>query len=334
MSLNSTQAGQASVPQYIFSSELNLKNAAIVLSLSALLGAFIVPSVVAVGTLSAINLVVSLGVALGAFFAASSLEKSYKDSTASSTKSTVATRKKSDKNSDLGNQKPAKPILNAHKNHQKNQAQEKFTFVANSLSDKKIAYHLINSAKQDVSFERMLTLLQSNPKVRESLMSTLRTSPFEAYFMECPGINRNTISTKRFEFVLIDAPQLANRKPNHKDFDDYLKNDKKHHVAHFDNIGKDAHLVSPCPIAGKDKNYLSLASFSRTAPLEQQHHLWMTVAEQAENIIRNKGNAGTWLSTSGLGVPWLHVRLDSIPKYYHHQDYKISDDKVGKSMRR
>ena len=29
-----------------------------------------------------------------------------------------------------------------------------------------------------------------------------------------------------------------------------------------------------------------------------------------------------WTSTSGLGVYWLHVRLDSRPKYYQHQPFK------------
>ena len=29
-----------------------------------------------------------------------------------------------------------------------------------------------------------------------------------------------------------------------------------------------------------------------------------------------------WVSTSGLGVYWLHVRLDSYPKYYQHAPYK------------
>lgn len=29
-----------------------------------------------------------------------------------------------------------------------------------------------------------------------------------------------------------------------------------------------------------------------------------------------------WLSTSGLGVSWLHVRVDSVPKYYNFEEYK------------
>ena len=29
-----------------------------------------------------------------------------------------------------------------------------------------------------------------------------------------------------------------------------------------------------------------------------------------------------WLSTEGSGVPWLHVRMDSRPKYYHTREFK------------
>ena len=29
-----------------------------------------------------------------------------------------------------------------------------------------------------------------------------------------------------------------------------------------------------------------------------------------------------WLSTAGMGVPWLHVRLDSRPKYYAFGPYR------------
>ena len=29
-----------------------------------------------------------------------------------------------------------------------------------------------------------------------------------------------------------------------------------------------------------------------------------------------------WLSTSGLGVAWLHLRLDHEPKYYQYAPYR------------
>ena len=31
---------------------------------------------------------------------------------------------------------------------------------------------------------------------------------------------------------------------------------------------------------------------------------------------------GLWLSTAGLGVYWLHLRLDTRPKYYSFQPYR------------
>jgi hypothetical protein len=29
-----------------------------------------------------------------------------------------------------------------------------------------------------------------------------------------------------------------------------------------------------------------------------------------------------WVSTSGLGVPWVHVRLDERPKYFQFGPYR------------
>jgi hypothetical protein len=39
-----------------------------------------------------------------------------------------------------------------------------------------------------------------------------------------------------------------------------------------------------------------------------------------ENLISANG-ATRWLSTSGLGISYLHVRIDKRPKYYSHQEY-------------
>ncbi|MBX3248007.1 MAG: hypothetical protein KF901_12575 [Myxococcales bacterium] len=38
--------------------------------------------------------------------------------------------------------------------------------------------------------------------------------------------------------------------------------------------------------------------------------------------LRARTAATVWLSTAGLGVDWLHVRLDARPKYYRHAPYK------------
>ena len=55
----------------------------------------------------------------------------------------------------------------------------------------------------------------------------------------------------------------------------------------------------------------------------QQHELWALVAQSLRKRARgHDARQPTWLSTEGSGVPWLHVRLDDRPKYYHHAPYR------------
>ena len=49
---------------------------------------------------------------------------------------------------------------------------------------------------------------------------------------------------------------------------------------------------------------------------------WQEVGKQMEIRLRQDPGRSVWLSTSGLGVYWLHMRLDSYPKYYTHDEYK------------
>jgi hypothetical protein len=56
----------------------------------------------------------------------------------------------------------------------------------------------------------------------------------------------------------------------------------------------------------------------RQAAQSQIENLWReTGRAMRENLSERK----LWLSTSGLGVSWLHIRLDSYPKYYQHRPY-------------
>lgn len=68
--------------------------------------------------------------------------------------------------------------------------------------------------------------------------------------------------------------------------------------------------------------YAHLAKFVRNAPDRQTHEIWRVVAEALEGHI---GTAPVWLSTAGLGVYWLHIRLDSRPKYYRHRPYMVPE---------
>ncbi len=70
--------------------------------------------------------------------------------------------------------------------------------------------------------------------------------------------------------------------------------------------------------------YTHIAAFTKHAPIAQQHALWNEVALQLRKTLKEKGNeVPIWLSTSGLGVYWLHIRLDTTPKYYNWKEYKL-----------
>lgn len=93
-------------------------------------------------------------------------------------------------------------------------------------------------------------------------------------------------------------------------------------VASFPNMGGDAILVVPKPQVGR-VGYGHLGTFLRAAPEKQQHALLETLGRAVEVCLRRPGSR-LWISTAGLGVPWLHIRLDSRPKYYKHQPYRLA----------
>jgi len=89
-------------------------------------------------------------------------------------------------------------------------------------------------------------------------------------------------------------------------------------VASFPNLGGDATLIAPCPDAAAGP-YPHLAAFCRRAPKRQLLAFWKAVGEALADSLSARP---LWLSTSGLGVAWLHARLDSTPKYYTHAPYR------------
>ena len=63
-----------------------------------------------------------------------------------------------------------------------------------------------------------------------------------------------------------------------------------------------------------------MKEFAANADRAQIIRFWSLVGETALRNLNEREKM--WCSTSGLGVPWLHVRFDSRPKYYHFAEYK------------
>jgi hypothetical protein len=74
----------------------------------------------------------------------------------------------------------------------------------------------------------------------------------------------------------------------------------------------------PCAVSGAP-GYAHLAAFVREAPENLQQAFWARIGAALASCL---GNSPVWLSTSGLGVYWLHARFDRYPKYYTHAPYR------------
>ena len=83
-------------------------------------------------------------------------------------------------------------------------------------------------------------------------------------------------------------------------------------------------MVVPCvpPHYETIDTFAHLANFMRTGKEEQIHDFWIEVGKQMEKRVKEQGDKKVWMSTAGTGVYWLHLRMDSVPKYYSYQPYR------------
>lgn len=173
-----------------------------------------------------------------------------------------------------------------------------------------------------VTWQAAIDHWQYSPAFRSSLTQALADVPFAAFFWETPAIT--TVSLLQpWECVAVAAPSLAQTPPDASPFSDYLKRDATRAIATFPNLGGDALLVVPQP-QGAIEAYAHMATFLRKAPAHQIHQLWQILGQTVQRHIAERDGKPFWVSTSGLGVAWLHIRLDDRPKYYTHPPYRIA----------
>jgi len=172
-----------------------------------------------------------------------------------------------------------------------------------------------------MSYLQFIGQLSSKEPFRREFNTLLASSGFSAFRFEAPVLCSATIH-EPFEFVLIDAPGLCGRTTDVHTFAQYFTSDQL--VVQFKSLGADATLVVPSPLtsSGSDHNcYKHLASFVRGAPTRQIDALWEMVGTALQNH-----NGTLWFNTEGSGVAWLHIRLDTRPKYYGYTPYKTSEN--------
>lgn len=187
-----------------------------------------------------------------------------------------------------------------------------------------------------LSFEEVMTMMASGNEALINAMINVLTS-FAAVYWECIPVTASKFESTEFEFVVIRAAGLARRKV---DVGPYIEKFQElggpMKVIAFESLSKDATLVVPCPVSLRMERfpqfYSHLASFLKRwkeDPEDAMHRnqvtlLWKTVGSSMLNRIaeETRSNRPLWLSTSGHGVAWLHVRIDEFPKYYEFPFYR------------
>ncbi|CAD7698889.1 unnamed protein product [Ostreobium quekettii] len=187
-------------------------------------------------------------------------------------------------------------------------------------------FMILDRRQRPLSWRDTIGMWKNCPEFAVMFSQTLAASHHEAFFWETIPFTRSTLH-KDFEMVLVYASRLVRTQANPSPFRDNLVTHGQGSVAVFQNLGRDALLVCPCPISGENSHYGHLASFVRGAPEQQQVEFWSTLAVAIESRLEEVEEAPVWVSTAGLGVPWLHARLDSRPKYYKHGRFKTARER-------
>lgn len=178
-----------------------------------------------------------------------------------------------------------------------------------------IRWNRLAGAGRALTFGDVAQAWRTDEAIRSFWMDSLRQIPFEAYCWECPPVDEVRRS-RPFECVFISSPSLARMPLDSAAFAEHFRGDRG--TATFANLGGDAVLVAPCPDP-EGGSFSHLARFTATASPRKQHALWQAVGDAFATGI---GRKPLWLSTAGHGIAWLHVRLDSSPKYYQHAPYR------------
>ena len=181
-------------------------------------------------------------------------------------------------------------------------------------------------------FGDALKLLSHSKAFREEVALVVANAPFDAVFLECPPVTASSLDKTPFEFVLVRASSLhafaGGANADSSSFREHFTPNKADrasfhaHIVH--NIRGDAVLVVPQPgesLSAPKAQWGHLAAFIRSAPKCDVHAYLQEVGTAAMARVRRQAEAPTWMSTSGEGVPWLHTRLDSRPKYYTYEAY-------------
>ena len=146
------------------------------------------------------------------------------------------------------------------------------------------------------------------------LLQKIKTLFFREEFTEDKRLKnlKTNFNTLRFK----EKPLEINHK-NHKGKD----------IISSITFSKDSIIVVPTIKKGKD--FTNLYHFMKNANEKQQQKLWKMVIKETDKMLKKYKNI--WINIHGLSDYYLHIRIDSKPKYYEKSELQhiLSNEKVS-----
>ena len=131
----------------------------------------------------------------------------------------------------------------------------------------------------------------------------------KAFMWKTSKLDKKESNTYKHEFVIYNGlPTIQ----NYQAYKKYITQSKNKYVVSFMNLTNDTLLVVPIPKRGK--NFATIKDFIDNASATHQKKFWNAVASIARKFL--KTNDFAYISTHGMGVSYLHVRISTIPRYY------------------
>ncbi|MGA9853802.1 MAG: hypothetical protein WBR29_00800 [Gammaproteobacteria bacterium] len=189
-------------------------------------------------------------------------------------------------------------------------------FQTKELPGDRAQWLCIREDSERLTFAEVVGLLKASARFRKSFNDALAGMPFKAFRWEMPPVCRSNVD-RPYECVVLESPELL-RPSEPEIFGAQFGSRLAPEILGFPNLGGDAFMLVPCP-GEPSSAYGHLGAFVRHGPEAQRDRLWRMVGEALDAHL---GAPLIWLNTAGAGAAWLHVRLDSRPKYYCHGPYR------------
>jgi hypothetical protein len=135
------------------------------------------------------------------------------------------------------------------------------------------------------------------------------------FFYETYVLDKNMENT--YNEVFIENKNLKDLDQDYSSFSIYIDKSKNKYVTLFSNLSNSSILIIPMP--KKNKDFTTIKDFIDNSSHYHQKIFWKKVSNEIKKILKTEDKI--YVSTHGLGVPYFHLRLDKVPKYYETKEF-------------